>query len=444
MIVGFDELVLKCLDDEAKGHIREAIRCYEGSAYRAAIVAANIAVCFDLIAKLRSLAAEGDAAAKVLIAKLESLQDQRRKGGPAAIKGLLEFERNLLEQFRDRFEFFGTEEFADLDRLRDDRNRCAHPTFLNDSLPYAPPAELARLHIRNAISHVLSQPPKQGKAALNSLQAMVLSPYFPDKVEGAVERLRSELGAARESLIKAFADELAFGYPDKAHAFSGNLNVISAIKAVLEINRAAVLPRFIQATDKLAKSGDEAAVRFSGYLVLQNSEVASAVSAGTQAALKTWLKKETADHKGAAVKKALEVNWWRKDALEAVQTLTAKQVGTVTDAPPEIVTRAAQIYATAGSWTEANLLAADCIIPFSDRFTIDDIDHIFSNARHGKADLIGSHSFRDYINSLYDKNPIPDGELVAMLAKYDLEYYERVELTETPAEGTTQDDDVPF
>lgn len=65
MIAGFDELILQCSNEHARTQIREAVKCYEASAYRAAIVGAYVAVSFDLIDKLRILAAAGDGAAKL-------------------------------------------------------------------------------------------------------------------------------------------------------------------------------------------------------------------------------------------------------------------------------------------------------------------------------------------------------------------------------------------
>ena len=38
MMLGFEEMIVRCVDEEAKVHIREAVRCYEAGAYRASIV----------------------------------------------------------------------------------------------------------------------------------------------------------------------------------------------------------------------------------------------------------------------------------------------------------------------------------------------------------------------------------------------------------------------
>jgi hypothetical protein len=425
MILGFEEMIVRCVNDEGKVHIREAVRCYETGAYRAAIVSAYVAVCFDLIAKLRGLAVDGDQVALALVTKLDQLQEQQRNGNSQAIGGLLEFERNLLEDFRDKFDFFGHQEFEELSRLRADRNRCAHPTFFHGALPYSPPAELARLHIRSALSYVLSQPARQGKAALDSLRTVVLSPFFPKELDDAVVRLRgTEIGNARDPLVRAFVDDLAFGWPDGTNPYHKNENALVAIEAAVELHRPIVVTRLIASAQKLAKSGVPDAVRFAAAISLRVQEVGEKVDDATQVVLRTWLQLYTSDDKGLAIKLALKLGWWRASALVALDTLTADQMVGMTEPSPEMITRAAQIYAAATNWNEANTLAASVAIPLADRYSPADINLIF-DASHNGADLRGSRGFREFIELLYDKNPITEADLEALLDQHNLTAYKR-------------------
>ncbi len=430
MMLGFEEMVALCVDEEAKLHIREAVRCYEAGAYRASIVSTHIAVCFDLIAKLRSLASAGDAVAVALTTNLDNLQQQLAGGNPAAIKGLLEFERSLLEAFRDKFDFFGSQEFEELGRLRADRNRCAHPTFTHDSLPFAPAAELARLHLRSAITYVLSLPPKQGKAALASLRATVVSPYFPSALTEAVARLRgSEIGAARDALVRLFVDDLAFGWPDATHPLHKNGNVLLALEATVELQRPIAIPRLVLAVQKLAKSEVPDAVRFAGAIAVRMREAGELVDDPTKAILRVWLIGETSENKGKAVKRALQIAWWHYAALEALATITPDHLAAVIDPPAEMVSRAAQMFASAQNWDQANAYASKVANPLADRFTPADIALVF-DASHNGGDLRGSHGFREFIRLLYDKNPIANPDLEALMAEHDLDHYRRAEQIE--------------
>ncbi|WP_299413529.1 hypothetical protein [uncultured Sulfitobacter sp.] len=429
MILGFEEMIVRCVNDDAKIHIREAVRCYEAGAYRAAIISTYVAVCFDLIAKLHGLASGGDQEAQKIVENLGKLHVQQQNGAAQAIKGLLEIERNLLEDFRDKFDFFGHQEFEELTRLRADRHRCAHPTFSLDALPYAPAAELARLHIRSALHYVLSQPARQGKAALSSLQTVVVSPYFPSDLEDAVIRLRgTELSNARDPLVRAFVDDLAFGWPSPESAYHAHVNVFVAIDAAVEMHRSIVVPRLVAAINKLSASGIPDAVRFAAAMTVRVSEAGELVSEATQVVLKTWLKQDDADDKGFAVKAALKLGWWREDALKALETLGADQLVDVTDPPAEIISRVAQIYGTASNWNEANALAGSIANPLADRFSPEDIAGVFSATNNG-ADLRGSLGFREFIKLLYAKNEISNADLESLLDEHHLEAYKRAEQT---------------
>jgi hypothetical protein len=111
-------------------------------------------------------------------------------------------------------------EFIDLERLKDDWNRCAHPTFQRIETPYYPTAEQAMYHIKNSVLHVLSQPPVQGKYALENLSKLIESKYFPTNENDAQKQLEeSELLRPSLLLLRAFIDYLCFGLFDKTHPY---------------------------------------------------------------------------------------------------------------------------------------------------------------------------------------------------------------------------------
>jgi hypothetical protein len=180
-----DELTLSCRTEQARSYLREAVACYKAGSFRASIVTTWVAVVFDLIEKIRELALAGDKEAQSINETYERWQGQVEAGNPDALQKSLEFERSIIDTTHSKFSFFEAQQLTDLRRLRDDRNRCAHPTFQRKDAPYEPPAELARLHLRNAVDCVLSQPPVQGKAAVRTLVGLVGSSYFPREHEKA-------------------------------------------------------------------------------------------------------------------------------------------------------------------------------------------------------------------------------------------------------------------
>ena len=195
-----DELTLRCRDAKARAYISEAVACYRAGAFRSSIVACWIAVCFDIIEKLRELALAGDPAAAEQVAHIENF---RRN---ADMTQALQFERGLLTLILEKFQLISHIEYEDLTRLQGDRNRCAHPSMSVDDIAYAPPAELARLHIHSAVTHLLQHPPAQGKYALDRLLQEVDSEYFPTNgAQACLALTAGPLKRARESLVRSFS-----------------------------------------------------------------------------------------------------------------------------------------------------------------------------------------------------------------------------------------------
>lgn len=198
-LADLDELVLQCRDERARLLIAEAVACYRGGAYRAAIVATWVAVCFDLIDKLRELSLAGDKEAEAIVADVEKT---RRTND---LSRALKLERELLGFARDKFELLSHVEFIDLERLQQDRNRCAHPSLISEDQPFTASGELARVHIYSAVTHLLQHPPVQGKHALDRLLREVSSEFFPQDVKKATASLSSgPLKRPRPSLVRNF------------------------------------------------------------------------------------------------------------------------------------------------------------------------------------------------------------------------------------------------
>lgn len=194
-----DELILRCRDDKARLYIGEAISSYKSGAFRSSIVACWVAVCFDVIEKLRELTLAGDKEAEKYV---QDIDLTRREGD---IARALKFERELLSIAKEKFELISPLEFIDLERLQADRNRCAHPSLTADDQAYAPSAELARLHIHSAVTHLLQYPPAQGKYALDRLLQDVESEYFPTTVGRAIAAFAiGPLKRPRDSLVRNF------------------------------------------------------------------------------------------------------------------------------------------------------------------------------------------------------------------------------------------------
>jgi hypothetical protein len=206
-LTDLDELALTVRDKTSRSYIGEAISAYRGGAYRAAIMSAWIAVTSDIIAKARELAGQGDANAMALIAQLENAI------GNNNIPQLQKIENELLDRARNDFEFLSSHEYTDLDRLKQDRNLCAHPAFVAEEALFQPTPELVRSHVVHAVVHLLQHQPVQGKSALARIRVDITRPSFPTDLDSVIEFLNTKyLNYAKDALVRNLVVGLLKGY----------------------------------------------------------------------------------------------------------------------------------------------------------------------------------------------------------------------------------------
>lgn len=252
-LVDLDELILKCRNNSSKEFIREAVVSYRAGAYRSSIVSCWVAVCYDLIEKLRELALAGDKQAEQ---KVEELDRIHRANDT---EGSLRFERQILAFARDQLELLSKIEHDDLDRILKDRHRCAHPSLNAEGDKYSPPAELARLHIHSAVTHLMQHKPAQGKYALSIVIDQLQSEYFPTDKAKVLKTLETgPLFRGRPSLIRNFItyQVKAFILDEKLPYFTfkkvtESLNAVAAMHPEIYLEHCSeVLPQvFDRATD---------------------------------------------------------------------------------------------------------------------------------------------------------------------------------------------------
>jgi hypothetical protein len=403
-LADIEALATRCRSEQSKGYISEAIRCYQAGAYRAAIVSTWIAVVFDLVDKIRELAVSGDAKAKALEGRYETYIAQIEQGSSSGIKSALEFEREIIESCRNDLQFFDPQQLVDLMRLREDRHRCAHPSFQRAGIPYRPSAEQARLHIRNAVIHVLALPPVQGKAALSELKALVSSSYFPTDTQKAIAQFEvSSLKNGNDSLVRGFIDLLVFGFLTENDPLFYKAQVYAAINATFEL-----FPQIVE--DRLRKQLNKAIrdvpdIRFAGACSLvaavtsawgvleqtSKDKVCRYIEAGAVAEVLRALEPLS---KFDDLRFAIDqrVNGLTFDELaEAIGShglrLAAKE-------------RSLQLLSQVGSWDRANEVFSKVVLPLFSYFTPQDIERIIRMPTETGADLPGAHGYGLFIENV--------------------------------------------
>ncbi|VEF17783.1 hypothetical protein [Stutzerimonas stutzeri] len=192
-----DELIQNVRNIHAKNYLNESIAAYRTGAYRASLITTWIAVCVDIIEKIRELSLGEDPSAK----KWEQALDKIQSNDP---KAMLEFERNLLNIACEELQLISSIEKSHLERLKDDRNICAHPTFSDDGSQFSPPAELALAYIVQSANYLLVHAPVKGKVIVQRLYELINETSFPEEEEKAFTLLSSEnnLGRVKGSGVR--------------------------------------------------------------------------------------------------------------------------------------------------------------------------------------------------------------------------------------------------
>jgi hypothetical protein len=438
-----DELVISCRTAEARTYVAEAVSCYKAGAFRSCIVAAWIAVVYDLLAKIRELALGGDAAAQVITSEVAALQPRVEMGDQVAIRRILYIEREIVDVANDKFGFFDGQQLLDLHRLGADRNRCAHPTYQGVDQPYTPSAELARAHLVHAVRHVLAVPPVQGKAAMAHIVRLVESNLFPTDVDQAKVQLRlGGLERPKDSLVKAVVDQLVFGYFEGAAPLKGQRRTAMAVRAIFELYPGLAEIRLRHTLNNLGRRlPDNDLYLFFGLLLhlpltwdfLEQDN-------------KTRIEQLLLQTSTATVPRILPTSFSIPDleaaSRERTNALESEELGRLLQATkhPIAIARAVDLYCSSRSFDQANARYSRVIEPVLDQLTEEQIRRILIAARTEGADLHGAHSFNNFAKYIYEHQKIPRPEIIATLRENSMDWIaDRIEAT--PA---TEDDEIPF
>lgn len=386
-----DALVLACRDARSKELIAESISCYRAGAFRAAIVVTWIAVVFDFVHKLRELDARADKQARTL---LERFEESRKNND---IVSALEFERNVLEHC-EKFEFLSPVERTDLERLYQDRNRCAHPAMRAEDERYEPSPELCRLHIRNAVELMLGRPATQGKAALSALHDEVMSTLFPkDWMKARALLERGPLGRAKAVLVRGFLVStvkrlIEDGVErEEAQRLSAALRATAAMYSV-EFSRVANEPGFATPCSEACAKGRALKVLRLLALVPELREV---VLDAVRVQLEQLLRRAADAELVLAIHDGLDVPQLENLTSSRIDDLDKKQLEDLIKMNPrrEYAARGVQIYLLSNNYDQANDIAESIILPLVDFLDVAEAQKIAHAARQPKSQIGGGYRF---------------------------------------------------
>ncbi|MEZ4311917.1 MAG: hypothetical protein R3F14_28145 [Polyangiaceae bacterium] len=408
-----EEASLAARDSVARKHYAEAVACYHAGALRAAVVSLWTACVLDIVAKLRELALTGDKAAEQQLADFEKM---RVRGD---VQASLSFEQGILELARDKFELLTRHEMEDLERLRLDRHRCAHPSMNTSDEPYQPSPELVRYHFRSAANHLLMRPPVQGKTALASLFQQIESDYFPTAPEPAYRILsHGALARAKGSLIRNFLVASLKVLVSGTHQVWNDSfrRIEAAIQATLQLHPAPAREIIGIEFPGIARAVADANLLCLLRAVEGTESLAAAMPEDLLQRMRQYLARLPVKDKVPAVFIALMVPSLREDAAQVAATLTTDELADGIKRSPSrvrrddpLVDRALALYLSSTSFESANTRAQKVILPIVSKLSVAQVSKILAEARN-HSELSGAHTTRTVLQTLRDANIIPIDE----------------------------------
>ena len=424
-LTDLDELILRCRDERAKAYLYEAVVSYRAGAFRSAIVATWIAICFDFIDKLQELSLAGDKEAETQVAELEKI---RATGDVARA---LKFERELLVVVRDKFELISPLEFIDLERLQEDRNRCAHPSLVSEGQAYNPSGELARLHISAAVTNVLQHPPAQGKYALERLIKDVSSDYFPIKKEEAKASLSSgPLRKPRDSLVRNFVVVLLKTFLLETKDYKFRRRIAAALTATSELHPAPYRTAISEKLSHLLRQIDDSSLYTAFAFFHQVPDSWQFVQIDVAQKFSNYVLNMPSDDFDY-IDSALAIPELRSGAEARIKRATRKELEEIIffDLPKQVGDRFIELYFDSRSFDQANRWAKQMIIHSSD-FSAEQVRDILQSIS-SNPQVSGSFEVAGLVSALRKRKKIPAGDFEKLLRDHGLENFAESEVEQT-------------
>ncbi|PXF30257.1 hypothetical protein WH50_16280 [Pokkaliibacter plantistimulans] len=406
-LTNLDELIQKIRNAHAKNYINESIAAYRTGAYRASLITTWIAVCVDIIEKIRELSLSGDLAAKKIENQLDKIQ-------PNDAAAMLSFEREILNFACDELQLISTIEKSHLERLKDDRNVCAHPTFSDDGSQFSPPAELALSYIVQAANYLLVHSPVRGKIIVQRLYDLISEASFPENEEKAYSLLSSEnnLGRVKDSVVRnlsiiilkrLFRDNTGLS-PSLLNKLSASLSVIYRLYPVIydEVVSTKLGTMLSEANDTMLK-------RIFLFLRLRNelwSKVGHAERVRIEGLINSMNHEEISKYQ---VTMLAEVNSdIRSNLIEKIDKLdSAKQEKIIAAYPADFLKdKSIEVFSKAQSFDSAEYRGNSLLLPISKNFIDSDLQRIFTGSMentglYGINQILNAGAIGEFYSRLY-------------------------------------------
>lgn len=244
----------------------EAWRCYSGGAIRASIGMTWVAVCADLTAKIVRLAEDGEGRASDLAKKV----DKAREAGltAAGVSTMQEVEKTVIDRAVE-LDIIDTIAARELERIREDRNLCVHPSLRGYGEAYEPLPDVARAHLALALDSLLVHPPTQGRRLVEAFLAYVAeATYVPSPTHTLATFSDRVHPKTKRNIIQAAAKHalLELDGPDTVSKRELADRMAQCLCAFATRDRAGVAEALRDLADRFQSAGNEVLINAVGRL----------------------------------------------------------------------------------------------------------------------------------------------------------------------------------
>ena len=426
--IDLEELVAQCRGSSAQAYIREAVGCYQASAYRSAVVATWNAVLFDLVDKIKEMAASGEVAAIEMWEKFNQVQHDLEQAGEQAqtqLQAALKWERDLLIQAKERLQLVDLHQFADLRRIHEDRNRCAHPTFHRGAIPFQPTPEQVRAHLRHAVAHLLSQPPVQGKALIAAVALQVAGRMFPNDPDAATRQIERMLDRPTAAAVNGLTDKLLYGYLTIGDPLHRNQGAAVALQALVRLYRGTAEARLSSKINHVYLHLNEPSFAAFVELMALCNEAWSLLELNGRERVHTFIANFTETELleiGPAIEGSVDLYFPLKERIERISNIQEVERLVKAGVRRPLVSKVSSIFSQVKSWADANHVYNALIQPLQSNFEIDDIEGILRSHRNNHNDLPHSSGFSRFLEFVRSSSVMPPGRLDQILCEECLNY----------------------
>lgn len=367
-LTDIDSLCLAVRDGESRRLISEAVTAYRGGAFRAAILSTWIAVAYDIIAKARELAAQGEAAPQAFITELDAAIASND------IPKRQNLERQLLDTANAKLQLLAPHEYDAFKRLFEDRHLCAHPAFIADDELFQPTPELVRTHLVHALHYLLIHAPLQGKSAVARFEVDLLSASYPASGPAMGQYLRARyLDRAKDALVvNLIKGILTAPFGAEQAKFSGKERQLAMSLREIAVAKTAIydqtVPPFVASRFETLEDG--VLLKVCPFLG-SDTRIWDWVSEPFRIRVKNLLKTATLDEIKAtgafdafSIQELADIILARFDAFD-----DAAKINVISENPRrEFIPLAIEIYRQAHGWRHAEELGRALMIPLANQF----------------------------------------------------------------------------